>query len=45
MMDRFRRHRRAAFEHVTADWTERERIHFARLMLKYVDAQNALRHR
>lgn len=42
MMDRFRRHQRAAFEYVTSDWTERERLDFARLMLKYVAAQNAL---
>lgn len=45
MMDRFRRHQRAAFEYVTADWSERDRLDFARLMLKYVDSQNALRHR
>ncbi len=43
LMARFRRHQRAAFEFVTADWTERERLEFARLMVKYVAAQNALR--
>ncbi|WP_259470953.1 MarR family winged helix-turn-helix transcriptional regulator [Streptomyces sp. 1114.5] len=45
LMARFRRHQRSAFEFVTADWTERERLDFARLLLKYVDAQDALRHR
>ncbi|WP_079191848.1 MarR family transcriptional regulator [Streptomyces sp. CB00455] len=45
LMARFRRHQRAAFEHVTADWSERERLDFARLMLKYVDSQNGLRPR
>ncbi|MGW6915091.1 MarR family winged helix-turn-helix transcriptional regulator [Kitasatospora sp. NPDC054939] len=45
LMDRFRRHQRAAFEQITADWTERDRLEFARLMLKYVDSQEALRHR
>lgn len=45
LMARFRRHQRSAFEHITADWTERERLDLARLMLKYVESQNALRHR
>ncbi|GAB7184971.1 hypothetical protein ATKI12_4802 [Kitasatospora sp. Ki12] len=45
LMARFGRHQRSAFEHITADWTERERLEFARLMLKYVDSQDALRHR
>ncbi|MFI6849468.1 hypothetical protein [Kitasatospora sp. NPDC050467] len=44
-MDRFRRHQRAAFDQITADWTERDRLEFARLMLKYVDSQDALRRR
>ncbi|WP_280673523.1 MarR family winged helix-turn-helix transcriptional regulator [Kitasatospora sp. MAA19] len=45
LMARFGRHQRSAFEYITADWTERERLEFARLMLKYVDSQDALRHR
>ncbi|GAA0659955.1 hypothetical protein GCM10010193_08530 [Kitasatospora atroaurantiaca] len=32
-------------KYITADWTEREGLEFARLMLEYVDSQNALRHR
>ncbi|MEU4115650.1 MarR family winged helix-turn-helix transcriptional regulator [Kitasatospora sp. NPDC028055] len=38
LMARFRRHQRAAFEYITADWAERDRLEFARLMLKYVDS-------
>jgi DNA-binding MarR family transcriptional regulator len=45
LMARFRRHQRSAFEYVTADWTEGERLEFARLMLRYVEAQNDLRRR
>ncbi|GAA2403066.1 MarR family winged helix-turn-helix transcriptional regulator [Nonomuraea africana] len=45
MMTRFRRLQREAFEYITADWSERERLEFARLMLKYVDAVAGLRHR
>ncbi|MFE0186665.1 MarR family winged helix-turn-helix transcriptional regulator [Streptomyces sp. NPDC058989] len=45
LMARFARHQRSAFESITADWTEQERLDFARLMLKYVDSQDALRHR
>ncbi|MEU6878913.1 MarR family winged helix-turn-helix transcriptional regulator [Streptomyces sp. NPDC046712] len=44
LMNRFRRHQRSAFEYVTADWSERERLDFARLMLKYVASQDAVRH-
>ncbi|MFG2819446.1 MarR family winged helix-turn-helix transcriptional regulator [Kitasatospora sp. NPDC048365] len=43
LMGRFLRHQRAAFDQITADWSERERLDFARLMLKYVEAQDALR--
>lgn len=43
LMERFRRHQRAAFDQITADWPERERLEFARLMLKYVESQDALR--
>ncbi|MGY4739809.1 MarR family winged helix-turn-helix transcriptional regulator [Streptomyces sp. ATMOS53] len=38
LMARFRRHQRSAFEYITADWVERDRLEFARLMLKYVDS-------
>ncbi|MEJ3751027.1 MarR family winged helix-turn-helix transcriptional regulator [Actinomycetes bacterium KLBMP 9797] len=42
-LERFRRQQRAAFEFITRDWPERERLEFARLLLKYVDAIDALR--
>lgn len=45
LMERFRRHQRSAFEYITADWPEGERLEFARLMLKYVDSLAGLRHR
>ncbi|WP_457029174.1 MarR family winged helix-turn-helix transcriptional regulator [Kitasatospora sp. P5_F3] len=45
LMARFRRHQRAAFESITADWPTEERLEFARLMLKYVASQDALRNR
>lgn len=38
----FRRHQRSAFERITADWTEPERLEFARLLIKYVDSVAAL---
>jgi DNA-binding MarR family transcriptional regulator len=38
LLDRFRRHQRAAFEHVTRDWPVAERVEFARLVVKYADA-------
>lgn len=43
MMTRFRRHQREAYEYITAEWSERDRLELARLMLKYVAAQDALR--
>lgn len=43
LMVRFRRHQRSAYEYVTADWSERDRLELARLMVKYVAAQEALR--
>lgn len=42
LMARFRRHQRAAYEFITAGWSERDRLDFARLMLKYVDSLAAL---
>ncbi|MFI9065202.1 hypothetical protein ACIGQE_25595 [Streptomyces sp. NPDC053429] len=44
-MGRFRRHQRSAYEYITADWSEDERLDFARLMLKYAGALADLRHR
>ncbi|MFD0351433.1 hypothetical protein ACFQ0M_46015 [Kitasatospora aburaviensis] len=43
-MDRFRRHQRAAFEQITADWSAHDRLEFARLLVQYVESQDALRH-
>jgi DNA-binding MarR family transcriptional regulator len=45
LMARFRRHQREAFEYITADWSQQERLEFARLVLKYVDALAELRNR
>ncbi|MFJ7292946.1 MarR family winged helix-turn-helix transcriptional regulator [Streptomyces collinus] len=41
---RFRRHQRAAFERITQDWPEKERLEFARLLIKYVDSVGELQH-
>ncbi|MCX5206490.1 MarR family winged helix-turn-helix transcriptional regulator [Streptomyces sp. NBC_00237] len=43
LMARFRRHQRSAFEAITSDWPETERLEFARLLIKYVASQDALR--
>jgi DNA-binding MarR family transcriptional regulator len=45
LMSRFRQHQRRAFEYITVDWAERDRLEFARLMLRYVDAIGDLRRR
>ncbi|MFB6617967.1 MarR family winged helix-turn-helix transcriptional regulator [Streptomyces sp. NPDC085524] len=45
LMARFRRHQRAAYDYITADWPEQDRLDLARLMLKYVASQEALRRR
>lgn len=45
LMARFRRHQREAFDRVTAEWPESDRLTFARLMLRYVDSLEALRDR
>lgn len=44
-MARFRRRQRSAYEYVTADRSEGERLDFARLMLKYAGALAGLRQR
>jgi len=38
MLAAFRRHQRAAFEFITRNWPEKERLQFARLLIKYVDS-------
>ncbi|WP_217712043.1 MarR family winged helix-turn-helix transcriptional regulator [Kitasatospora sp. NA04385] len=43
VLARFRAHQRSAFERITRDWPERERLEFARLLIKYVDSIGALR--
>ncbi|GIG62224.1 MarR family transcriptional regulator [Longispora fulva] len=45
LLGRFREQQREAFLHITADWTERDRLDFARLVLKYVDSIGQLRDR
>ncbi|WP_327092097.1 MarR family winged helix-turn-helix transcriptional regulator [Nonomuraea sp. NBC_01738] len=45
LMARFRRHQRDAYEFITAEWSEQDRLEFARLMLKYVDSLAHLRDR
>ena len=42
LRDRFRGQQRQAFEQITGDWPERERLEFARLLLKYADATDRL---
>ncbi|MTE13245.1 MarR family winged helix-turn-helix transcriptional regulator [Nocardia aurantiaca] len=44
-MQRFRGQQRAAYEYITADWSEQDRLDFARLMLRYVDAIDNLKDR
>ncbi|WP_018351490.1 MarR family winged helix-turn-helix transcriptional regulator [Longispora albida] len=38
LLGRFREQQEKAFLHITAGWSERDRLDFARLMLKYVDS-------
>ena len=42
LRDRFRSQQRQAFEHITRDWPDDERLQLARLVLKYADATAAL---
>ncbi|GAB2546407.1 MarR family winged helix-turn-helix transcriptional regulator [Nocardia heshunensis] len=44
-MANFRRQQRAAFEYITAEWAEQDRLDFARLMLRYVDSVDDLKNR
>lgn len=45
LRDRFRDKYRQTFEHITRDWAERDRLELIRLLLRYVDAGDALRSR
>ncbi|MGW4849440.1 hypothetical protein [Nocardia brasiliensis] len=45
LMARFRRHQRDAYLYITADWSEADRLEFARLMLRYVDSLAGLKDR
>jgi DNA-binding MarR family transcriptional regulator len=45
MLGRFRKHQREAFEYITAEWPEGDRLEFARLMLRYVDTLADLKSR
>jgi DNA-binding MarR family transcriptional regulator len=42
LRDRFRSQHRQAFEYITRDWPDHERLEFARLLLKYAEATSAL---
>lgn len=44
MLAGFRRHQRSAYEHITRDWPQEERLEFARLLIKYVDTLAELPH-
>ncbi|GAA3573546.1 MarR family winged helix-turn-helix transcriptional regulator [Nonomuraea rosea] len=43
LRDGFAKAQRAAYEHITRDWPEGERLEFARLLVKYVEASARLR--
>ena len=45
LRNQFAQQQRDAFERITADWPESERIQFARLLLKYTEASAAFRKR
>ena len=45
LRDQFASQQREAFEHITADWPDTERLQFARLLLKYTEASTAYRRR
>ncbi|MFI1913584.1 MarR family winged helix-turn-helix transcriptional regulator [Nocardia sp. NPDC020380] len=45
LIARFRRFQREAFEYITGDWLEHDRLEFARLMIRYVDSIERLRDR
>jgi DNA-binding MarR family transcriptional regulator len=37
LLARFRRQQREAFEHVTREWSEHDRVQLARLLIRYVE--------
>jgi DNA-binding MarR family transcriptional regulator len=43
LRDGFAKAQREAYEHITRDWPEGERLEFARLLVKYVEASARLR--
>lgn len=43
LRDSFAKQQREAFERITADWPEGERVQFARILLKYAEASAAHR--
>jgi DNA-binding MarR family transcriptional regulator len=43
MLERFRRHQRTAFEYITQDWPDSDRLEFARLLVKYADTLSQLK--
>ncbi|WP_067828978.1 MarR family winged helix-turn-helix transcriptional regulator [Nocardia inohanensis] len=45
LMARYRKHQREAYDYITADWSDRDRVEFARLMLQYVDSVENLKNR
>ncbi|RJO75236.1 MarR family transcriptional regulator [Nocardia panacis] len=45
LMTRFRKHQRDAYDYITADWSEHDRLELARLLVRYVDSVAALKER
>jgi hypothetical protein len=45
LRDEFARRQREAFERITADWEQSDRLQFARLLLKYTEASTVYRKR
>ncbi|GAB4584068.1 MarR family winged helix-turn-helix transcriptional regulator [Nocardia sp. IFM 10818] len=45
LMARFRKHQRDAYDYITADWSEHDRLELARLLLRYVDSLAGLKER
>ncbi|WP_067692080.1 MarR family winged helix-turn-helix transcriptional regulator [Nocardia jejuensis] len=45
LMARYRKHQRDAYDYITAEWPDQDRLEFARLMIKYVDSLEGLKDR
>ncbi len=45
LMARYRKHQRDAYDYITADWPESDRLELARLILQYVDSLAGLKAR